>query len=574
MKSQSCSTISYLCLYLTNNLSYPEMKILWLDINSSYSHSSVALPAIHAQVMDRSDWEWCVVRGTINDDPGSLAAQVSEQRPDIIAATFWLFTHQMQIEVLSRAVRLLGSPEVVCGGPEFLGNNEDFLRTHPFITAIIRGEGEVALPRFLETADRHDWSSIEGLCWISDDGAYHDNGIARVSDFASLRYPEESSFFSWDKPFVQLETTRGCFNSCSFCVSAGEKPVRYQTLDQVKCRLENISSHGIKDVRVLDRTFNYDIERASRMLEIFTQYAGKMRFHLEIHPALIPGQLQSRLAELPDGLLHLEAGIQSLDTDVLRLCGRKGSMESSLKGLNYLTSLDNLETHADLIAGLPSYTLEMLVRDIISLISIGVDELQIESLKVLPGTRMRECADKLGIIYSPLPPYEILKTESMSPSDLRYAMKLSRVIDLYYNSQAWQKVFTDLVIENSDFIRNFTAYLDQIMVLNSPLSQERRGDILYEYCSVHHQNILTDISIAWIEAGYSLHKKPAGEIIKVKNLQAEFIEKNIRINILYGTDDNTHRYFFLKSSAGGYLVGYDSQQHKPSPIFMAEVQYM
>ena len=38
------------------------MKILWLDINSSYSHSSVALPAIHAQVDGRDEWEWCVVR--------------------------------------------------------------------------------------------------------------------------------------------------------------------------------------------------------------------------------------------------------------------------------------------------------------------------------------------------------------------------------------------------------------------------------------------------------------------------------------------------------------------------------
>ena len=102
------------------------MKILWLDINSSYSHSSVALPAIHAQVSDRN--EWCVVRGTINDSPGSLACAVAEEKPDVIAATFWLFTHQMQIEVLSRAVQLLDKVQVICGGPEFLGNNEDFLR--------------------------------------------------------------------------------------------------------------------------------------------------------------------------------------------------------------------------------------------------------------------------------------------------------------------------------------------------------------------------------------------------------------------------------------------------------------
>ena len=91
------------------------MKILWLDINSSYSHSSVALPAIHAQVSDKEGWEWSVVRGTINDNPGNLAAAVAEHAPDVIAATFWLFTHQMQVEVLSRVVQLDDSVKIVCG---------------------------------------------------------------------------------------------------------------------------------------------------------------------------------------------------------------------------------------------------------------------------------------------------------------------------------------------------------------------------------------------------------------------------------------------------------------------------
>ena len=164
------------------------MKILWLDINSSYSHSSVALPAIHAQICDKKEWEWIVVRGTINDNPGALAAAVAQEQPDVIAATFWLFTHQMQIEVLSRTVQLLDGVKVICGGPEFLGDNEDFLRKHAFITAIIKGEGEIALPEFLKVVDNISaWESVDGLCWISlEDGRYHDNGTARVADFASL----------------------------------------------------------------------------------------------------------------------------------------------------------------------------------------------------------------------------------------------------------------------------------------------------------------------------------------------------------------------------------------------------
>ncbi len=31
------------------------MKILWIDLNSSYAHSSLALPALHAQVKDNPE---------------------------------------------------------------------------------------------------------------------------------------------------------------------------------------------------------------------------------------------------------------------------------------------------------------------------------------------------------------------------------------------------------------------------------------------------------------------------------------------------------------------------------------
>lgn len=550
-------------------MSTPYMKILWLDINSSYSHSSVALPAIHAQICNHDDWDWCVVHGTINDNPGHLAAAVAEHQPDVIAATFWLFTHMMQIEVLSRVVELVDGVRVLCGGPEFLGDNEAFLRRYPFVTAVIRGEGEVALPELLASIDNADcWESIDGLCWVSqNDGKYHDNKVARAVDFAALKYPEESCFFNWDKPFVQLETTRGCFNTCAFCVSGGEKPVRYQSVEQVRGRLANICSHGIKDIRVLDRTFNYDTVRACEMLDLFAEYSGKMRFHLEIHPSLLNDSLKNKLASLPMGLLHLEAGIQSLDENVLSESGRRGSLESSMEGLVFLCSHDNLQTHADLIAGLPEYTLEMLCSDIVSLVRIGVDELQIESLKVLPGTRMRALARSKGLRYSPLPPYEIMQTPAMTSGQIRAAMNISRMIDLYYNSSQWQKTIRELICLNAGFITDFTDHLKSLMVLESPVSMERRGVILYDYCKVHFPERLSDISAAWIEAGLSLKKEPAGSITKVKHIEA-FLERNLcNISIEYGEPKTSHRYFLLTSADKKILFGYDSESHKPAPVF-------
>ena len=66
-----------------------------------------------------------------------------------------------------------------------------------------------------------------------------------------------------------METTRGCFNTCAFCVSGGEKPVRTIPLEAIRERLNDIHQHGIKNVRVLDRTFNYNNKRAKELLDLF-----------------------------------------------------------------------------------------------------------------------------------------------------------------------------------------------------------------------------------------------------------------------------------------------------------------
>ena len=102
------------------------MKLLWLDLNSSYAHSSLALPALHAQIADDTTIEWCTVSATINENTGMVVNQIYHHQPDIIAATNWLFNHEQLLHIVSRAKALLPHCCIVLGGPEFLGNNEAF----------------------------------------------------------------------------------------------------------------------------------------------------------------------------------------------------------------------------------------------------------------------------------------------------------------------------------------------------------------------------------------------------------------------------------------------------------------
>ena len=544
------------------------MKILWIDLNSSYAHSSLALPALHAQMKDQTGYDWEIVSATINENIGSVVDEIVRHQPDILAATCWLFNHEPLMHIASRVKALLPEACLILGGPEFLGDNEAFLRRNPSVNCVFRGEGEEEFPRWLACWDKPEaWSDIQGLCWLDNENRYRDNGLARVLAFDSLTSPEESRFFPWDKPFVQLETTRGCFNTCAFCVSGGEKPVRTLSIEAIRSRLQTIHRHGIKDVRVLDRTFNFHPRRAKELLNLFLEFHPHIRFHLEIHPALLSDELKAELQRLPEGLLHLEAGIQSLREPVLEQCRRMGKLSDALEGLQFLCSLDNMETHADLIAGLPLYRLEEIFEDVRTLASYEAGEIQLESLKLLPGTEMRRRAEELGIRYSPLPPYEVLQTNEITPSELQVARRLSRLLDAFYNTPAWQSLTRELILKEEGFLHHFLDYLTDANLIDQPMSLEKRGLVLYRYIKAYHPAYLTQASIAWIEAGMSLKKQPA-ERVKTKHqtppehwevLCGEYKE-NLKLCFLPTDDEATQ----------GYWFGFETETQKITPVFKAK----
>ena len=543
------------------------MKILWIDLNSSYAHSSLALPALHAQIMTDPSIEWEIVSATINENAGMIVDEIYHHQPDILAATTWLFNHEQLIHVASRVKALLPKTCLVLGGPEFLGDNEEFLRKNPFVDCVFRGEGEEVFPQWLTCWNHPEqWHTVPGLCYLTPYKEYKDNGIARVLNFAGLVPPEQSRFFNWSKPFVQLETTRGCFNTCAFCVSGGEKPVRTLSIESIRRRLQLIHAHGIKNVRVLDRTFNYNPRRAKELLRLFLEFHPDIRFHLEIHPALLSEELKEELSLLPKGLLHLEAGIQSLREPVLEKSRRMGKLSDALDGLRFLCALPNMETHADLIAGLPLYHLHEIFEDVRTLAGYAAGEIQLESLKLLPGTEMRRRAEELGIKYSPLPPYEVLQTHEISVSELQTARQLSRLLDGFYNTPAWQALTRELILNDEQFLHRFLTYLTKANLIDQPMSLEKRGLILYEFCKQNYPEYQIQASIAWIEAGMSLKKLPAEKVWTKRQIPPA------TWNIIYGEYKESLRLCFLpadEKGEHGYWFGFESEIQKASPVFKA-----
>lgn len=483
------------------------MKILWLDINSSFSHSSLAIPALDAQLDEglRSKVEWKVVSGTIKMESNYFVGEIERFSPTLILSTVWLFNHNMVLETLTKVSALLPQVKIVLGGPQFLGENSSFLNAHPFVDAVFRGEGEEIFPLFINRLLQKGFNEaieLSGFCNINEQGEYIDQGVATVSNFKELRWPESSALFNWDKPFIQLETSRGCFNRCTFCVSGNARAISELEPSIVKERINRAVEQGIKEFRILDRTFNANSKRAKELLEIFSQYGGEVEFHLEIHPALIDHRIEQALQNVPFGTLHLEVGIQSFREEVLVACRRSGNLEATLKGLISLCNNGRFEVHTDLLIALPKYSYSELVEDVVSMFKIYPHEIQLESLKILPGTALRTEYLKYGIKYNPLPPYQVLESSDISFSEIVRGEVLSTIIEHYYNPWHWRELFRRAVIEEPLFLEKLVDYYLKNEVKKT-IGAEKRAYNLWKFISKFYPSLVNDVAIRWMELGLS-----------------------------------------------------------------------
>lgn len=483
------------------------LHLAWLSANTSHSHASLALPLLHAACrIEHPDIEWHDLNFSFPGRTASVLAAIAAIRPQYVCATCYLFNRETILNLCRRIKAILPATTIILGGPEFLGSNRAFLRSEPAVDIVVRGEGESILPELLsELRKGNDGHGLRGICCRQHDGSVWESDLnAEEQPFALLPDPLSSPFFRFDKPFVQLESARGCSGGCSFCCSA-ESRLRLGSIDQLAERIAEVRRHGIWNVRMLDRTFNEPAKRCVEILDMMRNQFPDMRFHLEIHPGRLSSEVLQALRQAPAGQLHLEAGIQSGDSASLAEMGRADTPARVWQGAEYLARHPNLEVHADLLAGLPHQHLESIFEDVARLAAMGVAEIQLETLKVLPGTVLARQASTLGIVHAAAPPYEVLATDAMAVGDLCTADRLSRLVDRFYNPPALRFAFSHAARRSgARFLKEYLKYVKGQGGFEQPMSLASRLKMLHRYgVDAGDGRLAADVEYAWLRHGYS-----------------------------------------------------------------------
>lgn len=481
-----------------------KVRVTFLAVNASYSHSSLAAWCLRS-MMDANRVDWQQVEATVNDEPQAVLERVVASSPDIVATTLYLFNRRIIQGLLGRFREVRPDCLLVAGGPECLGDNRNLVGG--VVDMAVRGEGERAFAELVRRWGRGESVfCIPGVCGM-EDGVYRDNGIAEVVELDEMPNYYPAMLAGFKRPFVQLETSRGCPNGCLFCTSR-KTTVRYKSLERVRAELEAIRGAGVRTVRLVDRTFNLVTRRSLMLLRLFRDEFPGMRFHLEIDPGVMSDEVSEEIGHAAPGTLHLEVGVQSLEDEVHSILQRRATPQQTLEGVQRLAALNGVELHADLMSGLPGQTLNGLLEDVRSLVQTGVKEIQLERLKLLPGTPLAEKPEAWGLVAKTWPPYQVLETPDMSADDLRQADGLAKILDWFHNKPLLREVFVVGAGECEGFLMAFVHHCGMTTGFGICPSLEARLRLLDSFWEGRSAFMTHRVRYLWFRHGCSTRHGP------------------------------------------------------------------
>ncbi len=431
-----------LCLVPVSYIGYnAPMKIVLATLHAKYVHASLALPCLAASIADIDGIDTVIREFTVNEPPQSVLADLLEELPDIVAFSCYIWNVEQSLRIAGDLKKLLPSTLIIVGGPEVSFDAEELLGRNAALDCVIRGEGEQTWRELAgilsrgESLGANPESLPAGITWRSGNHILTSPDRHVAPDLDVLASPFASGLVDTAKPLVYCETSRGCPFSCAFCLSSIEKGVRSFSMARIRRDLQYLMDAKVQVVKLVDRTFNFDAGRADDIWEFILSQNSPCRFHFEIAADLLTERNLALLKRVPPGKFRFEIGVQATGKETLDRVNRTSRTDRLLANIRRLRNETGVTVHLDLIAGLPGEDLPGFLDSLQRLFPLHPHHIQVEPLKVLKGSPMVSIAAEEGYAYAAYPPYKILRTPSLSFHDITHIEELTRLLDVYYNSE-------------------------------------------------------------------------------------------------------------------------------------------
>lgn len=490
------------------------MKVVLATLHSRYIHASLALPCLAAAASGIEGVETVLREYTVNEPAAPVLRDLAAQEADLVAFSCYIWNVEQTARLASDLKRVRPGTLIAIGGPEVSHTAEDFLKENESFDFVIRGEGEaawvelVSMLKSLNSWHARPDSMPAGITYRMEGVIAGAPDREPIADLDQIPSPFAMGLVDTAKPLVYYETSRGCPFSCAFCLSSLEKGVRSFSPGRIRQDLEYLMGRGVSVVKLVDRTFNYDPDRADGIWQFILERNSRSRFHFEIAADLLTERNLETLRQAPPGMFRFEIGVQATGSDTLARVGRKSDTERLFSNVRRLMEETGVTVHLDLVAGLPGEDFRGFLGSLEKLFQVGPHHIQVEPLKVLKGSPMAVIAAREGYAWSATPPYKILTTPDLSFVDICRIEDMARLLDIFHNSGRFSR---SLAVASSlrplpRFFNDMARFLDKsegsgknslkdyfdllwnfaTSSLNGPGLERFRDALRFDYCLVEY----------------------------------------------------------------------------------------
>jgi anaerobic magnesium-protoporphyrin IX monomethyl ester cyclase len=417
------------------------MKVLLTTLHAKYSHASLALPSLAACCQGLPGTSVTIREFTVNEPRGQLLRLITAERARVVAFSCYIWNIELTLRIASDIKKISPHTLIVLGGPEASFGVFELMHDNPAVDFVIKGEGESAFRGLVEilAASEGDQLQVPALEELpnlffrdQDDISSGPHSTVPIQ-LDSIPSPFEAGLVDLSKPLIYYETSRGCPFSCSFCLSSVEGQVRSYSMVRIKHDLLFLMQRGIAQIKLVDRTFNYDSRRAIEIWQFILEHNRNSHFHFEIAADLLNDATLEFLKLIPAKTFRFEIGVQSTSATTLEQVNRSTDLGRLFYVIRRLQAETDIELHLDLVAGLPGENLTGFLKSLQTVADLRPHQIQVEPLKVLKGSPMREIALRENYYFSGFPPYTILRNPWLSYDDIGRIETIGRLLDLFYN---------------------------------------------------------------------------------------------------------------------------------------------
>ena len=444
---------------------------------------------------------------TINNQMELILEDIYRRKPDMVGISCYIWNIAYALDLVRDIHKVLPDTDIWLGGPEVSYDAPQLLVREPEVFGVMKGEGEEMFAALLEcyrtlgctvrslgwneqknaaaesvadsgrlpelqdrpetarvseisgnarvSAFWHCMSQVACLTYHGADGMICDQPIRPVMDMSRIPflYPSLKGF---ENRIVYYESSRGCPFSCSYCLSSIDKSVRFRDLKLVLPELDFFLEKRVPQVKFVDRTFNAKKSHAMAIWKHILEHDnGVTNFHFEITADLLDEEELELISRMRPGLIQLEIGVQSTNTETIRAIRRKMDLKRLRYVVERINAGKNVHQHLDLIAGLPFEDYESFGRSFNEVYSMEPEQFQLGFLKVLKGSYMHDMVEEYGLKYRGKAPYEVLSTKWLPYSDVLRLKGVEDMVEVYYNSRQFLRT---LKLFEQEFESAFAMY--------------------------------------------------------------------------------------------------------------------